>query len=189
MTCELFKELKNNKDIFKNVKYLFVDEFQDINKTPYTIIKIISKYSGVITVEDKRQTIYQWRGSNKSFFDEFEKDFNNLEVINLDSNYRSSYNIVKNANKFVKSFENSTYNDMLAIKEQSGTLLSGSFNNEDEESLEGVNAICQLKQNSDIEYNDIAILVRSLRYAIPIITELRHRKVPYIVCGTSGLFN
>ena len=78
---------------------------------------------------------------------------------------------------------------MLAIKEQSGTLLSGSFNNEDEESLEVVNAICQLKQNSDIEYNDIAILVRSLRYAIPIIAELRHRKVPYIVGGTSGLFN
>lgn len=189
MFNELFKELENNKDIFKSVKYLFVDEFQDINKAQYTLIKIISKYSGVITVGDKRQTIYQWRGSNESFFDEFEKDFNNLEVINLDSNYRSSSNIVTNANKFVKSFENSTYNDMVAIKEQNGKLLSGSFNNEDEESLEVVNAICQLKQNSDIEYNDIAILVRALRYAIPIINELRRRKMPYIVGGPSGLFN
>lgn len=33
LTCELFKRLENNKDIFKNVKYLFADEFQDINKT------------------------------------------------------------------------------------------------------------------------------------------------------------
>ena len=189
---DLVNKLKDNLNKIRviNVHYLFVDEFQDINYLQYYLIKLLGTYSNIIVVGDTRQTIYQWRGSNPTFFDKFGTEFNNAETLVIPENRRSLKNIVVNANKFVKSLENSNYQDMNYIKKEEGSLILGKFDNYSEEANNIVKTISMLKTNNIInKYSDIAILMRSVKTSSnEIIKELKANNIPYIIGGKIGLF-
>ncbi len=92
-------------------KYIFVDEYQDLNQGQYRIIKAlappVSTNNNLFVIGDPDQSIYGFRGSDVKYFSRFTKDYNNAKVINLTKNYRStetileaSYQIIKNRSKF-----------------------------------------------------------------------------------------
>ncbi|WP_040204569.1 UvrD-helicase domain-containing protein [Neobacillus jeddahensis] len=82
--------------------YFLIDEFQDINKVQYELIKLLSgKYKNVCAVGDDDQAIYSFRGSDPSYLLDFEKDFPYAKQITLDQNYRSSHEIVTAANQLI----------------------------------------------------------------------------------------
>ena len=86
----------------KTYQYIFVDEFQDTNLLQYKIIqKLIKKDSYVLAVGDPDQSIYQFRGANRYIIDQYVKDYH-AKVEILDKNYRSSPEILKIANDFIK---------------------------------------------------------------------------------------
>ena len=79
-----------------------IDEFQDVNKVQYELIKLLSaKSKNVYVVGDDDQSIYAFRGSNPQYLREFEKDFPHASVVILNENYRSSHAIVSTANKII----------------------------------------------------------------------------------------
>ncbi|HJV18066.1 MAG TPA: ATP-dependent helicase [Bacillales bacterium] len=83
-------------------QYFLIDEFQDINKVQYELIKLLSKKSmNVCAVGDDDQSIYSFRGSDPSFLLDFEKDFPLATVITLEQNYRSSHEIITTANQII----------------------------------------------------------------------------------------
>lgn len=188
LVIKLREDEKKIKEI--NVKYLFVDEFQDINYLQYSLIKLIGEYSNVTVIGDKRQTIYQWRGSNYKFFDDFNEEFNDVETVIIPENRRSLKNIVINANKFVKSFNDSNYEEMDYINNDDGALVLGRFNHYNDEARNIVETILKLKNNNIIKkYSDIAILMRSIKHSSDcIITEFKNHNIPYIIAGKIGLF-
>ena len=82
--------------------YFLIDEFQDINKVQYELIKLLSgKHKNVCAVGDDDQAIYSFRGSDPSYLLEFEKDFPYSKMVTLDQNYRSSHEIVTAANQMI----------------------------------------------------------------------------------------
>jgi DNA helicase-2/ATP-dependent DNA helicase PcrA len=82
--------------------YFLIDEFQDINKVQYELIKLLSgKHNNVCAVGDDDQSIYSFRGSDPTYLLEFEKDFPNAKTVTLDQNYRSSHEIVGAANQMI----------------------------------------------------------------------------------------
>jgi DNA helicase II / ATP-dependent DNA helicase PcrA len=82
--------------------YFLIDEFQDINKVQYELIKLLSgKHKNVCAVGDDDQAIYSFRGSDPSYLLEFEKDFPYAKMVTLDQNYRSSHEIVTAANQMI----------------------------------------------------------------------------------------
>ncbi|HEY2421704.1 MAG TPA: ATP-dependent helicase, partial [Neobacillus sp.] len=82
--------------------YFLIDEFQDINKVQYELIKLLSgKNKNVCAVGDDDQSIYSFRGSDPSYLLEFEKDFPYSKLVALDQNYRSSHEIVTIANQMI----------------------------------------------------------------------------------------
>jgi len=82
--------------------YFLIDEFQDINKVQYELIKLLSaKHKNVCAVGDDDQAIYSFRGSDPSYLLQFEKDFPNAKMVTLDQNYRSSHEIVSSANQMI----------------------------------------------------------------------------------------
>ncbi len=98
----LIDYLKMLNDTNKTYQYIFVDEFQDTNLLQYKIIqKLITKDSYVLAVGDPDQSIYQFRGANRYIIDQFVKDYH-AKVEILDKNYRSSPQILKIANDFIK---------------------------------------------------------------------------------------
>jgi DNA helicase II / ATP-dependent DNA helicase PcrA len=82
--------------------YFLIDEFQDINKVQYELIKLLSgKHKNVCAVGDDDQAIYSFRGSDPSYLLAFEKDFPYAQMVTLDQNYRSSHEIVSAANQMI----------------------------------------------------------------------------------------
>ena len=93
MLIHTYDMLKNNEIILKKVrnfyKYILIDEFQDINKVQFEIIKLISNpTNNIFVVGDEDQSIYGFRGSRPDFLLEFSNYFENAKKIVLDINYR-----------------------------------------------------------------------------------------------------
>ncbi len=94
--------LLNEKIIPPLFSHIIIDEFQDINKIQYEIIKRLLKKEGSFSVfGDPDQAIYSFRGSEIDLFINLPKDFKNLTLINLFLNYRSQANIIYASNKFI----------------------------------------------------------------------------------------
>ncbi len=99
------------------VKYLIVDEYQDINKAQEKLIDIISRNASVFIVGDPRQTIYQWRGSDEHCFNEFCKTHPGADNISIKENRRSKKHIIDLANKFSDHFEHEQYEHIEPLRE------------------------------------------------------------------------
>ena len=87
------------KSIKDNLKYLIVDEYQDVNPLQEKLINKLQEISNckLVVVGDDDQNIYQWRGSNNKYIIDFENKFdkNSVKTIPLSVNYRSSEGITK----------------------------------------------------------------------------------------------
>ena len=95
-TPELLEQYQNR------FHYFLIDEFQDVNKVQYELIKLLSgKNRNVCAVGDDDQSIYSFRGSDPSYLLDFEKDFPYAKLVTLDQNYRSSHEIVSSANEMI----------------------------------------------------------------------------------------
>ena len=86
------------------IRYIFVDEFQDINNTQMKMIqRMLRPGAKIIVVGDDCQNIYTWRGSNVQLIINLEKSLKNLVDDQLHINYRSSDSIIQVANAVMKN--------------------------------------------------------------------------------------
>lgn len=106
MVIMCYKLLSERADILEiwqeKFKYIMVDEFQDINKIQYEIVKMLVKpHNNIFIVGDDDQSIYGFRGSKPEIMHEFEKDFRDTVKIVMDINYRSVKGIVSVSEKII----------------------------------------------------------------------------------------
>ena len=86
------------------IRYIFVDEFQDINSTQWNMIQRLHHIGArLIVVGDDCQNIYTWRGSNVDFILNLDKQVKTLVDDQLNINYRSSESIIQVANSIMKN--------------------------------------------------------------------------------------
>ena len=102
------KILVENVDILEyysdKFKYVLVDEYQDTNKSQFTLITLLSsKYGNITVVGDNDQGIYSFRGADIQNILNFERDFPGTRIIKLEQNYRCTGNILKVANEVIKN--------------------------------------------------------------------------------------
>ena len=87
-------------------KYILIDEFQDINKIQYDVIKMLAQpENNLFVVGDDDQSIYGFRGADTKLMFQFLRDFSGASQILLDVNYRSTGNIVEHALKVIGNNE------------------------------------------------------------------------------------
>lgn len=95
-------ELINKNQILPLFSHIIIDEFQDINKIQYELVKGLLKEEGFLAVfGDPDQAIYSFRGSEIELFLKLPEDFPDLTLINLSLNYRSQKSIIEASNKFI----------------------------------------------------------------------------------------
>ncbi len=100
MINEAISILKNNNSL--NYKYVIIDEFQDISKNRFEIIKILSKAkTKVIAFGDDWQAIFGFAGSDVNIFVNFPKIMRNCEVLLLTKTYRNSQQLIDIAGNFI----------------------------------------------------------------------------------------
>lgn len=88
--------------VSRSIKYLFVDEFQDINKSQYQLTELLAKHAEVFAIGDPNQAIYGFRGSDPNYFFSFGKS-NEITSITLTENYRSAARIIEAATAVVNN--------------------------------------------------------------------------------------
>lgn len=108
----------NNNQIKTNYKYIIIDEFQDTSLNRFKLINAIIKQNNakIFVVGDDYQSIYRFSGCNLDIFLNFNKLVNNLNIINLDYNYRNPKEIIDVANSFIMKNKNQIKKETICLK-------------------------------------------------------------------------
>lgn len=103
LVVRLFEKRPEVQEYYaRKFEQILVDEYQDVNKMQYELVKKLSAIHGNITVVgDDDQSIYAFRGANNKLILHFEQDFPGAMVVKLEQNYRSTEAILDAANSLV----------------------------------------------------------------------------------------
>ena len=95
-TAERIENGRVNDGWEKKFRYLMVDEFQDINPSQLKLVKLWSCAGReLFVIGDPNQSIYGFRGADSACFERLKKEYDDLEVVNLKENYRSTPQILR----------------------------------------------------------------------------------------------
>jgi DNA helicase-2/ATP-dependent DNA helicase PcrA len=85
-------------------KYIMIDEYQDTNTVQYQITKLLAAvHENICVVGDDAQSIYSFRGATIENILQFQKDYDDVKVVKLEQNYRSTQSILNVANEVIKN--------------------------------------------------------------------------------------
>jgi DNA helicase-2/ATP-dependent DNA helicase PcrA len=197
--------LTNDEDlrarIADRVRYVVVDEYQDVNPIQETIVKLLHDLGAkVCVVGDDDQTIYQWRGSDVQDILTFADRYPNVERIVLDKNFRSSQGIVETARQFIEQNPHRLPKEMKASAEhtyESGDICALWFSSQHEEAqyvaetASALRGVAFREENGErgLSWSDMAVLLRSVKNnGEPIMRAFETAEIPYVVIGMTDLF-
>ena len=167
----------------KKYHYIHVDEFQDIDKEQYRLIKqLASFHKNIYVVGDPDQTIYTWRGADVNIIVNFDKDFPDTKTIILNQNYRSTNNILSGANSVIKNNKARVEKELFSKNGDGSKIIHKTCNSELFEANYVVNQIVKLHSDGN-NYSDMAVLYRSNYLSREIEKVLIENRVPYIIYG------
>ena len=198
---ELSKNVELRSRVSERIKYIVVDEYQDVNPIQERLVRLLYELgAGVCVVGDDDQTIYQWRGSSVQNILTFEDRYPDVEQIRLEANFRSSEGVIETARAFIGQLSERLPKQMKPVDAQSyevGDVVALSFDSpEDEakyiadtiESLRGI-AFDDGDGERGLSYSDMAVLLRSVKNNGAVITEaLKEANIPFVVSGLDNLF-
>ena len=182
------KILMENPDVLEyysdKFKYILVDEYQDTNKSQFTLVTMLaSKYGNITVVGDNDQGIYSFRGADISNILNFERDYPGTKIIKLEQNYRCTGNILNAANAVIKN-NTVKYKKELWTQNDIGELPNVFCgDNEYDEASYIVEQINRLRREEYYKYQDFTILYRMNAQSRAIEDILRREDIPYKIIG------
>ena len=163
--------------------YIHVDEFQDIDKIQYKLIKqLTGPFNHLYVGGDPDQTIYSWRGADVNIIMNFEKDFKGVKTIMLNENYRSTSCILNGANSVIRNNKNRLDKELFTSRTSNEKITHFASANDEYEAAYVANKISELHREGKA-YKDIAVLYRSNYLSRSIEKALLDERIPYIIYG------
>lgn len=176
----LKKNLQIQERISKRYKYVLVDEYQDVNHTQYVLTKLLSSYWGNLTVVgDASQAIYGFRGADFRNILNFQNDFPQAQVFNLEENYRSSQNILDAAYAVIAKNTSHPILKLWTKNSEGQKLILAETSNEVAEA----NFIVKVIKESLYPFSDFAILYRTNAQSRALEEAFLHERVSYRLVG------
>ena len=186
MISKCYELLKSNPSVLRyyqnKYRYILIDEFQDINKLQYDIVKLICKSKNIFVVGDDDQSIYKFRGSYPRVINDYLKDFKKAKIVHLNENYRCARQIVKFSKLVIDHNLERFSKDLVSNRSDLGKLEIKAFVDSVEENKYLIESIKKYLRQGQ-KFSDIAILYRTNLLSNSIRTDLEKYKVPYIVKG------
>ena len=165
----------------KRLEYIMIDEFQDIDKTQYQLMKVLCGYhKNLFIVGDPDQTIYSWRGADINYLLNFDKAFPDVKTIMMNENYRSTPQILSVCNSLIDKNKNRMKKDLLPMCHSKNSVLYYHGDTSEEESDWIADQIIKLHKK-DISYKDITILYRAHYVTRTLEETLLKKKIPYSI--------
>lgn len=189
-TCILFRDHKDVLEFYQNkFKYILVDEYQDTNGVQYQLVQMLAKkYKNLCVVGDDDQSIYGWRGADIRNILDFERDFDNTNVIRLEQNYRSTQNILDAANKVVANNQGRKAKNLWTQNEKGEPITVLQMDNEYREADAVAEIIIRGIDEGNYEYKDYAILYRTNAQSRVLEEKMIKNGIPYRLLGGTRFY-
>lgn len=173
----------------RNIKYLVVDEYQDVNDLQEKLIRTIADFgANVCVVGDDDQTIYQFRGSNANNMISFSKRYSNVHQVRLEQNFRCQAGILDVAANVICHNERRLPKQMISGAVQtSSEIQANGYLSADEEFAAIADKITALHEEG-IPYKSIAVLVRKGKHLVLIADALEAKQIPYSADSAESFF-
>ncbi len=169
----------------RRFQFILVDEYQDTNKLQSDLIDLLAaRHHNVTVVGDDAQSIYAWRGANFANILEFPKRYPGAKVFKIETNYRSTPEILKVANAAIAANRNQ-FTKQLAPARKSGLKPAlVACMDAAQQSAFIAQRVLELREEG-VNLNQIAVLYRSHFHALELQLELTKRNIPFSI--TSGI--
>ncbi|MDD3746627.1 MAG: ATP-dependent helicase [Anaerostipes sp.] len=179
-TYELLKEREDIRKMWQDrFQYILVDEFQDINRIQYEIIKMLAApRNNLFIVGDDDQSIYRFRGANPEIMLGFTKDYESAKKVTLDINYRSEESIVRGAKEVIQKNTHRYDKDIKAVHKEGIPIDIRQFKSQYQENqwmIERMRASLQ----KGIPITEIAVLFRTNLNARSLVSKLMEFNIPF----------
>jgi DNA helicase II / ATP-dependent DNA helicase PcrA len=185
--------LKNNPDSLskyqRKFKYIMIDEYQDTNTAQYEIIKLLgAMHENVCVVGDDAQSIYSFRGATIENILQFQKDYDEVKVVKLEQNYRSTKSILSVANEVIGNNKNQIEKKLFTDNEQGEKIRLVRTMTDNDEGKCVADTIQEQKLRNHYYNKDFAILYRTNAQSRSFEEALRRMGIAYRIYGGMSFY-
>lgn len=165
-------------------KYILIDEYQDTNPAQYEIIKLLgAMHENVCVVGDDAQSIYSFRGATIQNILQFQKDYEEVKIVKLEQNYRSTKSILHVANEVIKKNKGQIEKVLFTDNSQGEKIRLVRTMTDNDEGKFVADTIQEQRLRNHYSNKDFAILYRTNAQSRAFEESLRRMGIPYTIYG------
>ncbi len=184
----LLKSESARKHYSEQFQYVLVDEYQDTNKIQASIVRLLaSAHKNLLIVGDDAQSIYSFRAANIENILGFEKEYQQAKVFRLETNYRSTPEILDLANDVIANNANQYKKELKSIQRAFTKPEVHAFTDAREEAQFVAQRILELRDEG-VPLDHMAVLFRAAFHSQALEMELVKRDIPYEYRGGIRFF-
>jgi DNA helicase-2/ATP-dependent DNA helicase PcrA len=182
----LLSEREEARDLYqRKFQFVLVDEYQDTNKLQSDLIDLLAaRHKNVMVVGDDSQSIYAWRGANFRNILEFPKRYPNAVMYKIETNYRSTPEILALANAAIAPNIHQFAKQLTPARKSGEKPALVTCTNGSEQAAFVAQRVLELREEG-ISLNEMAVLYRSHFHALELQLEFTRRNIPFSI--TSGI--
>src|SRR4249919_1316716 len=168
----------------RKFRYILIDEYQDTNPAQYEIIKLLgAQHENVCVVGDDAQSIYSFRGATIQNILQFQKDYEDVKVVKLEQNYRSTQSILNIANEVIKNNKGQIPKVLWTENAAGEKIKLVRTLTDNEEGKFVADTIQEQRLRNHYHNKDFAILYRTNAQSRAFEESLRRMGIPYTMYG------
>jgi DNA helicase II / ATP-dependent DNA helicase PcrA len=188
LLLKFYELLKTNPESLskyqRKFKYILIDEYQDTNPAQYEIIKLLgAMHENVCVVGDDAQSIYSFRGATIQNILMFQKDYEDVKVVKLEQNYRSTQSILEVANEVIKNNKGQIPKALWTENSEGEKIRLVRTMTDNDEGKYVADSIQEQKLRNHFLNKDFAILYRTNAQSRAFEESLRRMGIPYTIYG------
>lgn len=197
MILSVLNELEKNEnlklDLQEQYQYLLIDEHQDTNDGQNRIIELLTDAEhlnhkpNLFTVGDEKQSIYRFQGASEKTFKHFQEIYDDIDIINLEQNYRSTQNILSAAHSLIKHTAKQPIKLGALRKSENKKINLSEFSNYKFELLYLAEDIKNKIEKDKVDPKEIAIIYRSNRQVEDVKDIFDQKNIPFTVISKEYL--
>jgi DNA helicase-2/ATP-dependent DNA helicase PcrA len=186
----LFRENPDRLQYYQNrFSHVLVDEFQDTNVAQYQLVKMLGAHGNVTAVGDDDQSIYGWRGANVKNMLDFQSEFDQVKLVRLEENYRSTQIILDSANAVIAENVGRLGKTLRTTRKGGEQVVLLAAADERDEAEWIVRELGNRRSRHDWEFNEMAVLYRTNSQSRAFEEALRRAGIPYRIVGATGFYD